>query len=82
MEEPIIQPKYLKTVKCKLNLQDREKIQKTKNCLWIEDEDKNYETGCDNMFTFNVGCPVENGFIYCPYCGKKLKVRINIRWLG
>ena len=42
-------------------------------CTWIENEDGVYETNCDNMFVFNDGGPVENGFRYCPYCGRELR---------
>ena len=42
-------------------------------CTWTENEDGVYETNCDNMFVFNDGGPVENGFRYCPYCGLELK---------
>ena len=42
-------------------------------CTWTQNEDGVYETNCDNMFVFNDGGPVENGFRYCPYCGLELK---------
>ena len=42
-------------------------------CTWTENEDGVYETNCDNMFVFNDGGPVENGFRYCPYCGRELR---------
>ena len=42
-------------------------------CTWTENEDGVYETSCNNMFVFNDGRPVENGFRYCPYCGRELR---------
>ena len=46
-------------------------------CIWTQNEDGVYETNCDNMFVFNDGGPVENGFRYCPYCGLELKEGIR-----
>jgi hypothetical protein len=46
---------------------------KVKICLWQEDDDGNWETGCQEMFIFIEGGVKENGMIYCPYCGKKIK---------
>ena len=46
-------------------------------CTWTENEDGVYETNCDNMFVFNDGGPVENGFRYCPYCGLELSENEN-----
>lgn len=46
-----------------------------KSCIWtLVDEDANaWETGCDNMFQFDVEGPAENKFKYCPYCGSELE---------
>jgi len=41
-------------------------------CVWIMDEEGNYETGCQEMFTIESGTATENGFNYCPYCGCEL----------
>ena len=46
-------------------------------CTWTQNEDGVYETNCDNMFVFNDGGPVENGFRYCPYCGRELSENEN-----
>lgn len=44
-------------------------------CKWTEDENGAYDSECNNKFEFLGGSsPEENGFIYCPYCGKKIKV--------
>lgn len=45
-------------------------------CEWkLEDEEANlYLTGCQQRQLIFEGTPKENGYIYCPYCGKKIKV--------
>ena len=42
-------------------------------CTWTENEDGVYETNCGNLFAFNDGTPSENGFEFCPYCGRELR---------
>lgn len=44
-------------------------------CFWIEiDLDDYWEAECNKKgFSFNEGTPVENGFKFCPYCGRNLK---------
>lgn len=32
-----------------------------------------WETGCGNAFQIASGTPAENGFRFCPYCGKRLE---------
>ena len=50
------------------------------SCTWIQeiapDGDDVWETGCGEAFQFENGAPKENGFVYCPYCGKKLIARL------
>jgi hypothetical protein len=41
-------------------------------CVWEEDEGGNWWTSCGNAFIFEDEGPVENGFRYCPYCGRLL----------
>ena len=45
-------------------------------CEWkIEDEEANlYLTGCQQRQLIFEGTPKENGYRYCPYCSKKIKV--------
>ena len=45
-------------------------------CEWkFEDEEANlYLTGCQQRQLIFDGTPKENGYRYCPYCGKKIKV--------
>lgn len=47
----------------------------TEKCKWSEDGDGVWDTSCGERFEFVDGGPPENGFEFCPYCGKKLKVR-------
>lgn len=45
-------------------------------CEWtLFDEETNaYNTTCGGAFWLNDGSPKDNGFKYCPYCGRKIKV--------
>ena len=44
-------------------------------CFWIEIDSEDYwEAECNkNEFAFNKGSPVDNGFKFCPYCGRSMK---------
>ena len=44
-------------------------------CEWkLEDAEGNlYATGCENRQLIFEGTPEENGYTYCPYCGKRIK---------
>jgi len=47
-------------------------------CEWRPDSDDWVDENCwnacgGNMFVFNDGGPFENGFKYCPYCGKEIE---------
>lgn len=41
-------------------------------CEWTEDDDGNWETSCKNMHVFFDAGPTQNGYKFCPYCGKDL----------
>jgi hypothetical protein len=41
-------------------------------CEWKEDEDGNWNTSCDEMFTFIDGKPRENYYKFCAHCGRHL----------
>lgn len=43
-------------------------------CLWGQDENGIWETGCGHAFEFTDSGPTENYFRFCPYCGKPLEV--------
>jgi len=46
---------------------------KNQLCNWNYSEtDDSWETGCSNKFQLNSDSPFENGFSYCPYCGKEI----------
>jgi len=52
----------------------RKVCKKLKRCIWKEDDDEGmWETSCQEAFCFIEGGVKENGMIYCPYCGKKIK---------
>ena len=44
-------------------------------CEWkLEDAEGNlYAIGCENRQLIFEGTPEENGYKYCPYCGKRIK---------
>lgn len=44
-------------------------------CEWrLCDEEANiYDTSCRNPHILIEGTPKENNYVYCPYCGKKIK---------
>ena len=44
-------------------------------CTWTQDDEDSYWAAacCDHLFEFNDGTPSENGFAFCPYCGRELK---------
>ncbi len=43
-------------------------------CLWKQDEDGNFHTGCGTIYTFIESGPPENGFKACPFCGALIEV--------
>lgn len=43
-------------------------------CRWEQDMDGNWQTGCDNLYSFIDGTPTENGTKYCPFCGHHVEV--------
>ena len=48
-------------------------------CVWVNnywlDDIFYFDTSCDNEYEFESLCPGEEGYHYCPYCGKKIEVR-------
>ncbi len=49
----------------------------TKSCTWIEDADGNWHTGCQQIHVIISGTPDENGYVYCPYCGGSVQIRMT-----
>jgi hypothetical protein len=42
-------------------------------CEWTFDEiEECWNTSCGEGFWLETGTPKENGFEYCPYCGREL----------
>jgi hypothetical protein len=41
-------------------------------CEWVEDEEGVWETDCNEAFQFSSDGPVQNGFNFCPFCGKPI----------
>jgi hypothetical protein len=51
---------------------------KIETCAWRVEadwlfENERYETSCGEAFVFETGTPKENGFTFCPYCGKRIE---------
>jgi hypothetical protein len=49
-----------------------------KICTWKHDDSGAWESGCGNLFEFNDGGPVDNGYAFCPYCGSELAQEIPV----
>ncbi len=48
------------------------------SCTWEYDEHYDYwETGCGNNHVFAAGGVKENGYKYCPYCGKEINAEYH-----
>ncbi len=41
-------------------------------CIWTQNVDGVWETGCGGMFEVSDGLPSENQMRFCPYCGHAL----------
>lgn len=51
-------------------------------CKWHEDDECNWQTDCNNVFSFAEGGePHESGMNFCCYCGKPLE-EIKYNWEG
>jgi len=43
-------------------------------CEWAYDEDSGaHDTECGKAFMLNDGTLIENGFVFCPFCGQKIQ---------
>jgi uncharacterized Zn-finger protein len=45
-------------------------------CVWTEDENGPWETGCGHTFEFFEDGPSENGAAFCLYCGKPVEEKL------
>ena len=44
-------------------------------CEWkYNDTEYYWESSCEHLHIFMADGPKENEYIFCPYCGKKIKV--------
>ena len=51
----------------------RKKIGMSDRCAWTWDNDVGaYKTKCNRAMYFE-GCERDDGFNYCPYCGKRIE---------
>jgi DNA-directed RNA polymerase subunit RPC12/RpoP len=45
-------------------------------CVWVRSGYDNYfTTSCNGDFESDEITPTHNGFIHCPFCGKKIEVK-------
>jgi hypothetical protein len=49
-----------------------------KTCFWF-DTGEFWATDCGGAFNFSEAGPEENGFQFCPYCGKSLCEEVNFK---
>jgi hypothetical protein len=55
------------------------KVKELNKCNWLYYGDTDlWETSCGNCFCFSDGKPLEDGFCYCPYCGKEIEITETI----
>ena len=48
---------------------------KKETCIWVRIDylsHYHWETECGNIFKHMIGSPSDNGFVYCPYCSKRI----------
>ena len=57
---------------CHLARRERDALQ-AGPCVWTENENGAWETGCGHTWEFITDGPQENGAKYCIYCGHKIK---------
>ena len=46
-------------------------------CTWTQDDDGIYHTSCGQAQEFTTGTREENGYKFCPYCGKEITEASN-----
>lgn len=45
-------------------------------CVWAYDDFHDYyDTDCKRAFSLITGTPKDNDYVYCPNCGRKIKVK-------
>ena len=46
------------------------------NCIWrYDDWAEFWTTKCGEAHVFLADGPIENKYVYCPYCGRKIEVK-------
>ena len=46
-------------------------------CLWTPQDgeaDDYWDTACSNSFMFDSDGPSDNRFVFCPFCGRPIKI--------
>lgn len=73
---------YLDTLteRCRVYISKLEQLlaYATETCQWTFDETHGkYDTQCGEAMQFTVDGPTENGFRWCPYCGRLIEVKTD-----
>jgi hypothetical protein len=45
-------------------------------CVWTEDSEGNWMTGCKELYVIITGTPEENRMRFCVYCGKPIRQQL------
>ena len=53
----------------------KERMNTTGGCVWSQDENGVWETACENAHEFSAEGVAENGYKYCPFCGKTIAAK-------
>ena len=66
--------RYLRATECQFSHVDEEISDDVCECKQHEKEIDVYFTECGQAHIFVDGNPEENNHVFCPYCGKKIKI--------
>ncbi len=47
---------------------------RAEDCEWTPDGDDTWDTNCRKLFTFTDGNVADNGFEFCPFCGRPIAI--------
>jgi len=59
---------------CGLIVQGAKCRHRPHSCRWCQDDDGTWQSGCGLLFCFDNDGPSENGFRFCPFCGRPMLV--------
>ncbi len=56
----------------KADLSQGDDTPRAEGCEWTPDSEDTWDTACRKVMTFTDDGPVENGFEFCPFCGRTI----------